>query len=275
MHADILLTQCCCYRLAVVRGGTIIFCNFIYIIKASSMAEEYSLASYDKDDTLKNTGDDMTIMSVEDSIGCVYGKLVLLGMVKSKNKKVFDTLMHICQQCLIAITLICNIAVADVVKFFDEANPCLLLHYGLFLIYRKSLSATYIINIIGDDKIKYNGTLENSNTYAQGRKHRSKMILRKRLTANGIKKDQSSSVSIPPSQSQVVRDASRHVVSYSYNRNHTVLVEYSPDPYKDMFQIGRSSEEQIDFTVVDTWLAANAFHPGSFLFGAFCCKLSY
>ncbi|EJW70775.1 hypothetical protein WUBG_18318 [Wuchereria bancrofti] len=49
----------------------------------------------------------------------------------------------------------------------------------------------------------YNGTLESSSTYAQGRKHRSKMILRKRLTGNGIKKDQSISVSIPPSQSQV------------------------------------------------------------------------
>uniref|UniRef100_A0A915Q637 Protein pellino n=1 Tax=Setaria digitata TaxID=48799 RepID=A0A915Q637_9BILA len=154
------------------------------------MAEEDSVISYDKDDTLKNGDDDVTIMSLEGDIGCVYGKLVLLG---------------------------------------------------------------------------YNGTLESSSTYAQGRKHRSKMILRKRLTGNGIKKDRSSSVSIPPSQSQIVRDASRHVVSYSYNRNHTVLVEYISDPYKDMFQIGRSSEEQIDFTVVDTWLAANHLHPGSFI----------
>ncbi|VIO98815.1 Uncharacterized protein BM_BM3561 [Brugia malayi] len=180
MHADILFTQWCCYR-----SSANILCNFIYIMEARSMAKEDSIISYDKDDTLKNA--DVTIMPLEDSIGCVYGKLVLLG---------------------------------------------------------------------------YNGTLESSSTYAQGRKHRSKMILRKRLMGNGIKKDQSISVSIPPSQSQVVRDASRHVVSYSYNRNHTVLVEYSPDPYKDMFQIGRSSEEQIDFTVVDTWLAANALYPG-------------
>uniref|UniRef100_A0A0R3RYT4 Protein pellino n=1 Tax=Elaeophora elaphi TaxID=1147741 RepID=A0A0R3RYT4_9BILA len=187
MHAEILFTQCCCYRLAVVRGSASIVYNFIYMVEAPSMAEEDSVIMYDKDDILKNADDDVTIMSLEDSIGCVYGKLVLLG---------------------------------------------------------------------------YNGTLESSSTYAQGRKHRSKMILRKRLTGNGIKKDQSSLVNIPPSQTQVVRDASRHVVSYSYNRNHTVLVEYSPDPYKDMFQIGRSSEEQIDFTVVDTWLAANALHSG-------------
>lgn len=43
------------------------------------MAEENSIISYDKDDTLKNVDDDVTIMSLEDSIGCVYGKLVLLG----------------------------------------------------------------------------------------------------------------------------------------------------------------------------------------------------
>uniref|UniRef100_A0A0M3IKZ9 LAM_G_DOMAIN domain-containing protein n=1 Tax=Ascaris lumbricoides TaxID=6252 RepID=A0A0M3IKZ9_ASCLU len=57
---------------------------------------------------------------------------------------------------------------------------------------------------------------------------------------------------------QAVLDSSRHVVSYSYNRTHTVLVEYIPDPAKDMFQVGRSSEEQIDFTIVDTWLAAGS-----------------
>ncbi|CAG9540928.1 unnamed protein product [Cercopithifilaria johnstoni] len=193
MYGEILFMQCCYYRLAVHRGSTIIICSFIYMIEASSMAEEDSIVTY-KDDTLKSADDDVTIMSLEDDIGCVYGKLILLG---------------------------------------------------------------------------YNGTLESNSACVQGRKHRSKMILRKRLTGNGIKKDQSSSVSIPPSQTQVVRDASRHVVSYSYNRNHTVLVEYSPDPHKDMFQIGRSSEKQIDFTVVDTWLAANAFHsevrsePGS------------
>lgn len=79
MHAEILFTQCYCYRLAVVRTGTIIVCNFIYIIEAPSMAEENSIISYDKDDTLKNVDDDVTIMSLEDSIGCVYGKLVLLG----------------------------------------------------------------------------------------------------------------------------------------------------------------------------------------------------
>ncbi|VDN25502.1 unnamed protein product [Gongylonema pulchrum] len=117
--------------------------------------------------------------------------------------------------------------------------------------------------------VRYNGTLESSNSYPNGRKHRSKMLLRKRLMGNGIKKARSSLVNVPPSQSQVrctsskfviraVRDTSRHVVSFSYNRNHTVLVEYAPDPSKDMFQVGRSSEDQIDFTIVDTWLAAFA-----------------
>lgn len=39
--------------------------------------------------------------------------------------------------------------------------------------------------------------------------------------------------------------------------------EISNLPSEFCFQIGRSSEKQIDFTVVDTWLAANALHPGS------------
>ncbi|VDM99181.1 unnamed protein product [Thelazia callipaeda] len=146
--------------------------------------EHNSSNSYDSDETLKNSDDNITVMSVDGDVGCPYGKLILLG---------------------------------------------------------------------------YNGTVENCKNCPQDRKHRSKMVLRKRLTGNGIKKDQSSSVVTPLSQHQIVRDVSRHVVLFSYHRNHTVLVEYSPDPTKDMFQIGRSSEKQIDFTVVDTWLAASPF----------------
>lgn len=71
--------QCCYYRLAVVRGIIIIVCDFIYMTEALSMAEEDSIITYDRDDTLKNADDDVTIMPFEDSIGCVYGKLVLLG----------------------------------------------------------------------------------------------------------------------------------------------------------------------------------------------------
>lgn len=36
---------------------------------------------------------------------------------------------------------------------------------------------------------------------------------------------------------QAVLDKNRHVVSYSYGKNQTVLVEYVADPFKDMFQV--------------------------------------
>ncbi|VDK20751.1 unnamed protein product [Anisakis simplex] len=84
------------------------------------------------------------------------------------------------------------------------------------------------------------------------------MALTRRAMGNGIKKGASKSVNIPPRQTEAVLDSSRHVVSYSYHRTHAVIVEYTPDPSKDMFQVGRSSEEQIDFTIVDTWLAAGS-----------------
>uniref|UniRef100_A0A0K0FVT8 Protein pellino (inferred by orthology to a D. melanogaster protein) n=1 Tax=Strongyloides venezuelensis TaxID=75913 RepID=A0A0K0FVT8_STRVS len=104
----------------------------------------------------------------------------------------------------------------------------------------------------------YNGSQESSRTSAHGRKHRSKMRLCKREVANGIKKGTISKISEEPAKNSAIQDSSRHVVSYSYNKGHTVLVEYVPDSEKDMFQIGRSSEKQIDFTIVDTWLAVGS-----------------
>lgn len=43
------------------------------------MTEEGSVISYDKDETLQHDNDNATVMPSEDGIGCVYGKLVLLG----------------------------------------------------------------------------------------------------------------------------------------------------------------------------------------------------
>uniref|UniRef100_A0A0N5ANV5 Protein pellino n=1 Tax=Syphacia muris TaxID=451379 RepID=A0A0N5ANV5_9BILA len=104
----------------------------------------------------------------------------------------------------------------------------------------------------------YNGSQESTRSNSHGRKHKSRMLVCKRKVGNGIKKGCSSSIKGPPRQNQAVKDSTRHIVSYSYNRTHTVLVEFVPDASKDMFQIGRSSEPQIDFTVVDTWLAAGS-----------------
>lgn len=107
----------------------------------------------------------------------------------------------------------------------------------------------------------YNGNPESSRS--NGKKHHSKMVFKMRETGNGIKKGSITELAAPPKQSKIYRDNTKHTVSFSYNKHRTVLVEYTPDHLKDMFQIGRSSEEHIDFTIVDTWLAAgpNTFQP--------------
>lgn len=130
-----------------------------------------------------------------------------------------------------------NEADGMVVTSFDEEEACT---YGELIL------------------LGYNGSQESGRSNSHGRRHRSKMVLKKRFTGNGIKRGHASAINIPPLQTQAVLDSTRHVVSFSYDRTHTVLVEYVPDPSKDMFQIGRSSEAQIDFTIVDTWLAAGS-----------------
>ncbi|CAJ0577201.1 unnamed protein product, partial [Mesorhabditis spiculigera] len=100
----------------------------------------------------------------------------------------------------------------------------------------------------------YNGLTE----YPPGhgaKRQRSKFVLMRKGLGNGIKKIGTIAVSMAPKDAPAVLDKDRHVVSYAY-KSHTVLVEYALDAAKDMFQIGRSSEEQIDFTIVDTWLGA-------------------
>ncbi|VDP09105.1 unnamed protein product [Heligmosomoides polygyrus] len=103
----------------------------------------------------------------------------------------------------------------------------------------------------------YNGS-QDSKASVPLKRHRTKMTLTRRKTGNGIKKGSVSQVNVAAKDAPAVLDKNRHVVSYSYSKNQTVLVEYVADPFKDMFQIGRSSEEQIDFTIVDTWLASGS-----------------
>ena len=47
-------------------------------------------------------------------------------------------------------------------------------------------------------------------------------------------------------------DAKQHTIFYTLPRHQAVIVEYTHDASKDMYQIGRSSEEPIDFVVADT-----------------------
>ncbi|RCN43660.1 Pellino [Ancylostoma caninum] len=103
----------------------------------------------------------------------------------------------------------------------------------------------------------YNGS-QDSRATVPLKRHRTKMALMRRKNGNGIKKGSVTQVNIAAKDAPAVLDKNRHVVSYSYGKNQTVLVEYVADPFKDMFQIGRSSEEQIDFTIVDTWLASGS-----------------
>lgn len=100
---------------------------------------------------------------------------------------------------------------------------------------------TYSLNINICLKIcifySYNGCFESGRANSKGRKHRSKMVFKRREQASGVKKGNIVEIKASPKQSQAVQDTTRHVVSYSYNKSHTVLVEYVPDHTKDMFQV--------------------------------------
>ncbi|KFD54803.1 hypothetical protein M513_04237 [Trichuris suis] len=108
---------------------------------------------------------------------------------------------------------------------------------------------------------------------------RSKFDLLKRHRPNGIAKADHYTVENSKRQAHS-RARMCHSVMYTLNRGETVIVEYGPDERTDMFQvvfliirtcktchsfflkIGRSSEPQIDFTVMDTWLGRSFLNSG-------------
>uniref|UniRef100_A0A1B6GGB6 Protein pellino n=1 Tax=Cuerna arida TaxID=1464854 RepID=A0A1B6GGB6_9HEMI len=93
----------------------------------------------------------------------------------------------------------------------------------------------------------YNGFLPSGS----GGRRRSKFVLHKRATPNGVKRSKHYVVNTPHS-SQAILDSRQHSISYTLSRNQAIIVEYMPDEETDMFQIGRSSETPIDFVVMDT-----------------------
>ncbi|PNF28501.1 Protein pellino, partial [Cryptotermes secundus] len=93
----------------------------------------------------------------------------------------------------------------------------------------------------------YNGFLPPGD---RGRR-RSKYVLYRRSSANGVKRSKHYVVERPHS-SQAIHDTGQHSISYTLSGDQTVIVEYAPDEETDMFQIGRSSEFPIDFVVMDT-----------------------
>lgn len=93
----------------------------------------------------------------------------------------------------------------------------------------------------------YNGSLPSGD---KGRK-RSKYTVTQRAEPNGVQPSNQYRVHTPESH-PAVTDVNQHMISYTLPRHQAVIVEYTPDPTKDMYQIGRSSEEPIDFVVADT-----------------------
>lgn len=99
----------------------------------------------------------------------------------------------------------------------------------------------------------YNGYVPN--VERNNRRNRSKFLLCRRLQPNGIKKSRHYIVK-QPQATKAMQDKNLHSISYTFSRSQTIIVEYNKDESTDMFQIGRSSEDPIDFVVMDT-AAAN------------------
>ncbi|XP_077817036.1 E3 ubiquitin-protein ligase pellino homolog 3 isoform X3 [Macaca mulatta] len=107
----------------------------------------------------------------------------------------------------------------------------------------------------GEDPIKYgelivlgyNGCLASGD---KGRR-RSRLALSRRPHANGVKPDVMHHISTPL-VSKALSNRGQHSISYTLSRSHSVIVEYTHDSDTDMFQIGRSTENMIDFVVTDT-----------------------
>ncbi|XP_028626997.1 E3 ubiquitin-protein ligase pellino homolog 3 isoform X1 [Grammomys surdaster] len=93
----------------------------------------------------------------------------------------------------------------------------------------------------------YNGCLASGD---KGRR-RSRLALSRRPHANGVKPDVMHHISTPL-VSKALSNRGQHSISYTLSRSHSVIVEYTHDSDKDMFQIGRSTENMIDFVVTDT-----------------------
>ncbi|XP_010634184.1 E3 ubiquitin-protein ligase pellino homolog 3 isoform X3 [Fukomys damarensis] len=99
----------------------------------------------------------------------------------------------------------------------------------------------------------YNGCLASGD---KGRR-RSRLALSRRPHANGVKPDVMHHISTPL-VSKALSNRGQHSISYTLSRSHSVIVEYTHDSDTDMFQIGRSTENMIDFVVTDTSPGGNA-----------------
>ncbi|KAE8300633.1 E3 ubiquitin-protein ligase pellino-like protein 1 [Larimichthys crocea] len=92
-----------------------------------------------------------------------------------------------------------------------------------------------------------NGSLPNGD---KGRR-KSRFALCRRNKANGVKPSTVHS-SCTPQAAKAISNKEQHSISYTLSRAQTIVVEYTHDGNTDMFQIGRSTENPIDFVVTDT-----------------------
>lgn len=90
------------------------------------------------------------------------------------------------------------------------------------------------------------GELPNGN---RGRR-RSRFQLRKRSRANGVRPVSQETISTQTQKSSLFK-LTAHTVTYTLNRNTSVVVRYETDGQTDMFQVGRSTEPPIDMVLID------------------------
>ncbi|KAG7485090.1 E3 ubiquitin-protein ligase pellino-like 1-like [Solea senegalensis] len=81
-------------------------------------------------------------------------------------------------------------------------------------------------------------------------RRKSRFALCRRNKANGVKPS-TVHTTCTPQAAQAVSNKVQHSISYTQSRTQTVVVEYTHDSDTDMFQVGRSGENPIDFVVTD------------------------
>jgi pellino len=67
-------------------------------------------------------------------------------------------------------------------------------------------------------------------------RRRSKFVLNRRPTHNGVKRSKHYIVQSPET-SHAILDSNQHSISYTLSRNQAVIVEYQEDDSTDMFQV--------------------------------------
>eukprot|EP00118_Oscarella_pearsei_P002920 m.12195 g.12195 ORF g.12195 m.12195 type:complete len:441 (+) comp23867_c0_seq3:116-1438(+) len=94
--------------------------------------------------------------------------------------------------------------------------------------------------------VGYNGSLPQGD---DGR-HRHLFELNRRQRPNGVKAVSQRTI-VTPTQFKEAQQTYSHSVSMTLGRDKSVVINYDCDESTDMFQIGRSTDEAIDFIVLD------------------------